>query len=277
MSGLIRRIKELSLAPAEIMRNLFTYRHILLQMILREIKGRFAGSMGGMLWNFVHPLLTLAVYLFVFIYIFKLRIGASGGAGTSALYIMAGVFPWMILSEGLSRGTTSLIENANLIQKTSFPTEILTSKAVLTPLCSHGIAVLLLGIYATISSGSLQIALLLPVIVLLQTLFTLGLAFLTATATVFFRDALQLVQIIISFWIYLTPIFYPVSMLPAWAKKLMLFNPLYPFMETYQSLFVGGKVADGTMMLLSLAWALGFFIFGSFIFIKLKYEFADWL
>ena len=272
-----RRLKEISIAPAGIIKNLFIYRHILFQMVLREIKGRFAGTIGGMFWSVAHPLLLLAVYLFVFIYIFKLKVGSSGGAGTSAIYIMAGLFPWLIISEGLSRGTSSLIENANLIQKTSFPVEILTSKAVIAPFIGHGIAILLLALYKTIFSGSPVIIPVLLLLIIIQVLFTLGIAFLTAAATVFFRDVMQLIQVITSFWIYLTPIFYPTNMLPEWARIGMYFNPLYPLIATYQSLFVKGTIEGFNMLLLSLMWSIFFFTIGAYIFNKLKYEFADWL
>lgn len=272
-----RYFKEISLAPAEILKNLFLFRHILFQLVFREIKGKFAGSIGGLFWNFAHPLLMLAVYLFVFVYIFKLRVDPSSGAGTSAVYIMAGLFPWMIVAEGLSRGTTSLIENANLIQKTSFPTEILTAKAVLAPLFSQGVAILLLALYEILFSASFKIIFFLPVIIFIQFFFTLGIAFLTAAATVFFRDVVQLVQIVISFWIYVTPILYPLVMLPEWAKKVMYFNPLYPFIESYQSLFVRGEPDNLHMIIYASLWALLFFVSGAFIFNKLKDEFADWL
>ncbi len=264
-------------APLEVIRNLYLYRHILIQMVLREIKGRFAGSFGGLLWHFVHPILMLIIFLTVFVYIFKLRISSTGGAGTSAVFLMAGLFPWMILAEGLSRGTSSLIENAALIQKTYFPIEILTSKAVIAPILSYGIALLLLGIYRVFSTGNAAFMLLLPVVVLLQLMFTLGVAFLSSAVSVFFRDVMQLVQIVISFWAYLTPIFYPMSMLPAWARKLMYLNPLFPFISTYQSLFIDGAAPQLPIFFLALAWSLGFFTIGAFVFNKLKYEFADWL
>jgi lipopolysaccharide transport system permease protein len=274
---IIGRLKEISGAPVEITKNLFHFRHILIQMVKREVKGRFAGSMGGLLWNFIHPVLMLLTYLFVFVYIFKLRIGSSEGAGASTIYLMAGLFPWIILAEGLSRGTSSLIENTNLIQKTSFPVEILTAKAVISPLLSHGIAILLLALYKIVFSGSFIIILALPVIIIFQMLFTLGMAFLTSAASVFFRDVLNLVQIIISFWIFLTPILYPIQMLPGWAQKVMYFNPLYPFVATYQSLFVEGVLSHTVILISVLIWSLGFLVFGAFIFNKLKYEFADWL
>lgn len=267
----------MALAPLVVARNLYLYRYILSQMVMREIKGRFAGSIGGLLWNFVQPVLMLVIYLFVFVYVFKLRVGTEGGASASAVYIMAGLFPWVILAEGLSRGTTSLIENANIIQKTFFPTEILPAKAVLAPLLSYGVAIVILMLYRITVSGTFIIIVLIPVIILLQILFTLGLAFLSSTGSVFFRDVLQIVNLMISFWIFLTPILYPVSMLPEWAKNAMYINPLYPFMSIYQSIYLNGNLGQWHMVMLSAGWTLMSYILGAFVFNKLKEEFADWL
>lgn len=246
-------------------------------MVIAEIKGRFAGSVGGFLWNFVHPVLMLTVYLFVFVYVFRLRVNTGGSAGASAVYIMAGLFPWMIISEGLLRGTSSMIENSNLILKTPFPTEILLGKAVLAPLCSYGVAIILLAVYAVVATGSVSLILALPLLLVLQILFTIGVAFLTSTLSVFFRDILQVVQILVTFWIYLTPILYPVNMLPGWVRDIMYANPLFPLISLYQSVFITGTLGHWLMVLLTLAWSLTFFSAGAFIFNKLKYEFADWL
>jgi lipopolysaccharide transport system permease protein len=272
-----RYIKEIAASPVDVIKNLYLYRHILFHMVIKDIKGRFAGSIGGLFWHFVHPVLMMIIFLFVFIYIFKLRIGAGGGVGTSAIYLLAGLFPWIILAEGLSRGTSSLIENANLIQKTYFPTEILTTKAVIAPLLSYGVAIILLMIYKVTVYGSGGLIMLIPFVLLIQVLFTLGLSFLSATLSVFFRDVLQVVNLFISFWIYLTPILYPMEMLPQWAQQVMLVNPVYPFMATYQSLLVKGTLGDWRLVVLAAVWAFGFFVTGAFVFNKLKYEFADWL
>ncbi len=273
----MKYFKEILTSPFYIIKNFFVYRHLLLQMVTREVKGRFAGSMGGLLWNFIHPILMLLVYLFVFVYIFKIRVGSESGAGTSVVYLIAGLFPWIMISEGLARGTSSLIENANLIQKTSFPVEILPAKAVIAPLVSYGIAILLLSVYKMIFSFSFSFFLVLPLIFLLQVVFTLGIAFFTATMTVFFRDVMQIMQVIINFWIYLTPILYPMNLLPAWASRLMYLNPLYPIITLYHDIFVAGRIVQWKMISLSLGWSLGFFLIGAFVFNKLKYEFADWL
>lgn len=270
-------IKEMLRAPFEISGNIYKYRQILRQMIISELKGRFAGSIGGLLWNFVNPVLMLIVYLLVFVYIFKLRVGGSGASGASAVYIMAGLFPWVILAEGLLRGTSSLIENANLIQKTYFPTEILTAKAVLAPFIGYGVALLLLASYKIIFDGFWVIIFILPLILLLQVVFTLGVAFLSSTLSVFFRDVMQVVSLVINFWMYLTPIVYSMDMLPEWAKKVMYLNPLYPFISIYQAIFLEGSAGGWQMIGLAFGWTLLFLGTGAFVFNKLKNEFADWL
>ncbi len=273
----IRHLRDFFIAPFAVVKNLLLYRHILLQMISREIKGRFAGSMGGMLWHFIHPVLMLAVYLFVFVYIFKLRVGGGGGAAASTVYLMSGLFPWFIFAEGVVRGTSSVIENATLIQKTYFPTEILTARAVAVPLLSYGIAIVLLGIYQGFTGGLFSIILVVPVIVALQVLFTLGISLLGAAFSVFFRDIVQLVHVVTNFWLFVTPILYPVGMLPEWAQKVMYLNPLYPLMSLYHAAFLRGAFGDWHMLALTTGWALISYMTGTFFFTKLKQDFADWL
>jgi len=258
-------------------KNFFLYKHLLIHMVIREIKGRFAGSSAGILWSFIHPLVMLLVYLFVFVYIFKLRLPEYSGSKGAAIYLMAGLFPWMALAEGLTRSTSSLIENAALIQKTVFPTEILPAKAVIAAFSTHGIAIGALALYAVVTTQHIAILVYLPLIIILQVIFTLGIGFIFACLSVFLRDIVQILQLLVGFWIYVTPILYPASMLPEWARSIMYINPVYPFISIYQSLFLQGGIRDYTMILLVLMWTIIFYSTGAYVFSKLKHEFADWL
>ena len=246
-------------------------------MVIREIKGRFAGSSAGLLWNFIHPLVMLGVFLFVFVYIFKLRVSGYSGSHGAAVYLMSGLFPWMAMAEGLSRSTSSLIENANIIQKAVFPTEILPAKAVIAAFSTHGIAIVILALYALLTRQNYTLLVYLPLIIIFQAVFTLGVGFMFACLSVFLRDTLQILQLAVSFWIYITPILYPVNMLPEWAQGIMYINPVYPFVSIYQSLFLTGAIGDYTMIILVFLWTFVFYSLGAFVFSKLKYEFADWL
>ena len=262
---------------AGISKSFISHRHLLMHMVIRDVKGRFAGSSAGLLWNFIHPLVMLLVFLFVFVYIFKLRLPEYAGSKGPIVYLMAGLFPWMAMSEGLTRSTNSLIENANLIQRSVFPPEILPAKAVIAAFSSHGIAIAILALYTIITKQSYGIIIYLPFILILQAMFTLGIGFIFACISVFFRDILQVLQLVIGFWIYATPILYPLSMLPEWARKVMYINPVFPYVSIYQSLFLYGGITDYTMVILLLAWTVLFYSVGAFVFSKLKYEFADWL
>jgi len=270
-------IRLLFCAAPYILKNLFSYRHLVIQMVSQEIRGRFAGSFGGLVWHFLQPMLMVLVYLFVFVQVFKLRVEGAGAESFSALYIMAGLFPWLIFSEGLSRGSQCLHENANLIQKTAFPSELLVFKAVLAPYISFGIVLLGLALYRLIFIGFSWHVLLFPCIVLLQFFFTCGLVFFMATLAVYFKDVLQLIAIFVGFGMYLVPILFPESMLPAFAKNLMYFNPTYPMIYPYQRMIVFEDMGDVTILWMLAGWSLCLFFAGSFVFYKLKDEFADWL
>lgn len=269
--------KESVVSPISITNNLFVYRNLVVQIIKQDIKGRFAGSLVGFLWNFLHPIITFTVYIFVFIFVFKLKIGVSLNTETSVIYIISGLFPWFFMAEGISSGTTCLIDNANLIKKTSFPSEVLVAQSVLTPFFSYGLVICILSIHQVFVTCSILILLFIPMILIVQIMFTLGVVFLCSAVSVYFRDIVQLIQVLISIGIFLCPIFYHISMLPDFAQKAVLLNPCYPIINTYQSVILAGSIVDWKMPLIALAWAVFFFVSGSFIFNKLKFEFVDWL
>lgn len=270
-------LNDLIQAPLEISRNLYQFKHVIRQMIKSEIKGKFAGSFAGLLWHVIHPLVMLGVYVMVFLFIFDLKVGSSSGTGTSTIYLLSGLFPWMMIAEGISLGTVAVIQNANLIKRTYFPTEILLAKSVMAPFCSFGIVLGVLALFRVLLYKFWGLLLILPCVVVLQLVFTMGVTLFTATISVFFRDIVHLVDIIIRFWIFLTPILYPVSRLPEWGKTIMFLNPLYPLISIYQSLFLTGVIQQWRMVWLALLWTLGLLIPAAYLFNKLKYEFADWL
>ena len=273
----INFIREFFSSPVVIINNILTYKHLVIQMIKQDIRGRFAGTAGGVLWNLVDPVAKLLVYLFVFVFIFKLRVGQEHGAGYPAIFIVAGLFPWLIMSEGMLKGASSLLENANLIKKSSFPIEILVARSVFLPFFSHGIVLLLLVLYQVFFNYHIKVLFIVPLIFILQILFTMGCVFFSTVLSIFFRDIIHLHQVMINLWIFLTPIFYHVGMLPEWGQKLMYINPVYPFISAYQCILSDAYTVQWHMLFISFIWTAVVFVAGSFIFIKLKDEFADWL
>ncbi len=274
---LLKYCKEMSVAPFAIAASLYRHKHLLRQMIRQDIRGRFAGTLGGIVWNLLHPLVQALVYIFIFVFIFHLRIDSSIHSGTSVVYIIAGLFPWLLIADGIAKGTLAPFENAHLIHKSAFPIEVLIAKSVIIPIFSHGFVLLLLVVYQIWGDGSAWIlAPLLPAL-FIQIVFTLGVAFITSTISIYFRDFIQLVAILVSIGIFLTPIFYHLSMVPLWVKNAMNFNPFFSFIYVWQSVILNG--IDGSMVILLQAggWAIAFFLVGAFLFNKLKAEFVDWL
>jgi len=246
-------------------------------MTSREIKGQFAGSFGGILWSVAHPLIMFCVYLVVFVKIFKMRAPEYAGQAGFAFYLMSGLFPWMAFVEGLQRATSSVIQNGNLIKKSVFPVEILPAKSILSAFVASGIALVVLGGYVAVSLGNVSALALLPLAALVQIVFTLGLGFLFASIAPYFRDVVQMVQVAVNFWFYLTPILYPLSLLPEWGRTLMWCNPFYPFVRVYHDIVILGSIADTGAALAAIGWALGSYCAGAYIFARLKYDFADWV
>lgn len=209
--------------------------YLLREFVLRDIKGRFAGSMGGILWTLINPLATIIVYMFVFSIVLRVQVTADeAGTASFAVYFLSGLFPWLVFSEGLSRSVGCLIENANLITKVVFPVELLPAGAILASFFVNGPGILLFLSYLIIQGYAHITWLLVLILVPLQMLFTWGIASFLAAASVFIRDIRELVGIIVMVWFFATPIIYPLSMVPADIKPLISLNPMCTFADLYR-------------------------------------------
>ena len=191
----------------------------------RDFRGRYAGSFFGLAWSFAHPLWQLALFSFVFSFV--LRIPLTGERTEHfALFLFCGLLPWMALHEGVARGATAITDNAMLVKKLSFPSELLPLTVVLTGtihmLIGLGLFITILALVGDLSPGSLPWLLLaLP----LQLALTAGLALLLAAVNVAVRDTSQLLGIALQAWFYLTPIVYPQALMPERVRGWLLFNP----------------------------------------------------
>jgi len=184
--------------------------------VRRELKSRIEGSVLGRVWPLVQPAMLFAIYYLVFARILKVGFsdnlaphGPEGEGWRSTFYLITGILPWTVLAEGAARGSGVVLENANLIKKIAFPSELLPTY---TTIVFHvyflvGFAILLL--LELFVNGGLPMALIwLPLIVLVQFVFVNGLAMFLAAANIFVRDVSQAVPVIITFWMFTTPVFY---------------------------------------------------------------------
>lgn len=254
--------------------SLVRYRSLLFTLTTRELKARYRGSVLGFFWSLINPLMLLLVYSFVFNTIFATRDNYVSAYGPYALFLATGVIPWTWVQTSWLEGTQSLLANAGLIRKASFPAELLPAVSVLSNLVHLMLAlpVVVAGFLATQLAGqSTQLgptAALLPLIVLLQLPQVAGLALGFAALNVHFKDIKDILNNLLTLLFFLTPILYSLRTLEAypWIYRLVAINPFTPFARAYQEAVFYGKVPSpglwlGMVAASGLVWWLGAALF----------------
>lgn len=255
---------------------LYRHRALILNFVKRDLLARYKGSAMGLFWSVAHPLVMLVLYTLVFSVILRVQVGPAEGTRNFAIYLFCGMLPWNAFQEGMTRSTGVILEHANLIKRTVLPAEILPTYVVLSSLVNEliGLAILLGAVVLTAHTLSLPL-LILPVILLLQAGFTLGLAWIVAAINVFLRDVGQLLGMILTLWLFLTPIFYPPSMIPKSLEWVLLINPMVWVVESYRSVILRG-VFPPPAPLAALAICSAFaFVLGHRLFKRMQGAFAD--
>jgi lipopolysaccharide transport system permease protein len=242
----------------------------------RDFKGRYAGSVMGFLWSFVQPLWMLALFTFLFSTVMKVSPGIGERTDHFAIFLFCGLLPWLAMQEGIIRATTAITENAALVKKMSFPSELLVWAVVFAALLHEAIALVLfmvvLGVTGELSLAGLWILL---IAVPLQVALTAGLGFLAAAINVFFRDTAQINSMLLQGWFYLTPIVYPLSLVPERFGKYLALNPLTALVSLYREALLGGRMPSfDTLLPLLITSALALAV-GISVFHRLKPVFAD--
>lgn len=254
---------DFSSSPRQLLTSVWRNRSLVRALVQREVTGRYKGSMLGMLWSFALPVLMLAVYTFVFSVVFQARWSPqSNSKAEFALILFAGLLVFNLFAECINRAPGLVVSNANYVKKVVFPLEIL-------PVVALGSAVfhLLVGLlawlvfyvflYGMVSST----ALLLPLVLLPLMLLTLGLSWFMAATGVYLRDLAQITSVLVSTLLFLSPVFFPLSVLPEPYRTWLMFNPLSPAIEMARDVLIWQKAPDWKLfvryyaMSLVVAWA----------------------
>ncbi|WP_256262424.1 ABC transporter permease [Pseudomonas gingeri] len=253
------------------------HRELLLSMIKREMLGRYRGSMMGLLWSFLNPLLMLAVYTLVFSVMFKQKWqGGSESRSEFALLVFAGLLVFNIFSECVQRAPTLIAANANYVKKVIFPLEILPWMTLGSVLL-HAMASLSIWLVFHLLFIGLPplTALLLPFALMPLVLFSMGVSWLLAAVGVYLRDISQVVGAFTTALLFVSAVFYPINALPEAYRPLLLLNPLALIIEQVRGvLFWGVPIkpldwAAGMVLACAVAW-LGFRCFQ-----RMRKGFAD--
>jgi ABC-type polysaccharide/polyol phosphate export permease len=256
------------------LQNLVERRSLLFQLVRRDFEQRFVGSAVGWIWGLIQPLVLLLSWVFVF----QVCLGMKAPAGEQKypLYIFAGMLPWLLFSETVQRSAPCLLDQANLITKTVFPAEIVPVSVFLSTLISHLLAVALMVAAAALWINQISFFLvLLPLYMLTVGLFAVGMGWIVASLHVFLRDTAQVLNVILTFWFWATPIFIEEGKFPPQAKFLLHANPLYYAVRAYRAILLHSSLPRLEDLAISAGFGIVVFVAGGLFFRYMKRGFAD--
>ena len=258
------------------LRNLVERRSLLAQLVRRDFEQRYVGSIAGWLWGLVHPLVLILSWTFVFQYCLRTPMPPGEVTGNYSIFLVCGFLPWMLFQETVTRSANCIVENANLITKTVFPSEILPLSVFLSSLLNHLMAlVLTLAVIGVWLQKFSPMVLTLPLYMLLVGLFAVGIAWIVAAVQVYLRDTAQLVSVALTFWFWLTPIFLSAEQFPPNFRFLLAINPLSYFVGAYRERMLSYRLPHPEELALLAAYSVAVFFLGGLFFRHLKRGFAD--
>lgn len=253
------------------LKELYNYRELLKTNVKKEIRGKYKGSFLGILWSFISPLLMTLVYAIVFPFILK------STEPHYVTFIIIGVLPWTWFTNMMANGTTIILSNAGVIKKVYFPREILPISVVTSGMINFLISCLIIGIFLICSGiGFSPYILLLPVVVIIQFLFSLGIVFITSAIDIYIRDLEYIIAFLVNIFFYATPILYSPEMFAGTPlATLIKLNPMGTIINSYRDIFFYKQMPDIISLVVLIGGCLGFCIIGYFLFKKLSKGFAE--
>ena len=266
-----------SASPVEAILSFLRNRSLIRNLVHREVVGRYRGSVLGIFWSLANPIFMLAVYTFVFSVVFKARWNSGGGSKTEfALVLFAGLMIFNLFSESISRAPGLILANVNYVKKVVFPLEVLPWVSMGSALFHFMVS---LGVwfaaYLILFGMPHWQVVMLPLILLPLVLFLMGLSWWLSALGVYLRDVGQIVGLMITVLMFLTPIFYPASSLPHEYQVFMFFNPLTPPIEMMRDIIYWGRNPSWMMLAIYLLGSIVFFILGFAFFQKVREGFSD--
>lgn len=244
------------------------YRFLLGQLVARDFKTKYKRSVLGVLWSMLNPLLTMCVQYIIFVNLFRWEIE------NYAVYLLIGTVAFNFFSEATQSALTSVTSSASLITKVYIPTYVFPISKVLSSCINLGFSTLALYVIILIQGVPLNVFhLLIPVLYAMLILFSLGIGMILSAFMVYFRDMQFLYGVVITLWMYLTPLFYPVSIIPENLFGIYRLNPMYQYVTFFRTLVLDAAAPSLEQFLFCLGYAVLFMVLGTFVFSKMKKKF----
>ena len=248
---------------------LIQYRELVRQLIARAVKTRYKRSVLGVAWTMINPLLTMAVLTLVFSGIFGFP------SNEYALHVLSGLILWNFFAQSTTAAMGELMWSGGLVGRIYLPKSAFAAGAIGTGLVNLFLALIPYSLIALILGSSLHASLVfLPIIVLLAALFTLGIAMALSTAVVFFQDVLPTYEILLTAWFYLTPVIYPFEILPEGIQRLVRWNPMLYYVESFRSVLLDGQLPVMQDLLATVLMSVAAVVFGWWTFTRRVRDYA---
>jgi len=242
-------------------KKIYFYRHTLWNMAVAQLKAKYAGSILGIFWAIINPLLIMLAISFVFTGVFKIEIK------NFPLFALSGIFPWMFFSGALSEAAFSILNQQNVLRQFNLPQEILPLSSILSNFLNFLIGWLV--IYPLFLFFNPKIILFLPlliVVLILNLLFVCGLGLIFSALNVFFRDIGCLLGVLFMFWFWITPVFYSIDMVPIKFHWIYNLNPMTPYIVYYREVVFNARVVSTLIFAGVFFWACVSLISGLLVF-----------
>lgn len=244
---------------------IYSFRRTLWSMAVKQLKAKYAGSALGIFWVIINPLLMMLIITFIFTIVLKTEIKHF------ALFVLAGILPWMFFSGSLSEATSSLSAQKSVLHQFSLPKEILPLSTALTYFMNFVMSwTIIYPVFLFHNPKIITMAVLFPVIFLLTYIFTSGMALLFSVVNIIYRDLEHLIGTLLMLWFWVTPVFYSVEMIPEDFRWVFNLNPFSVFVLFYRDLIFYCRVPELSTFLGVTVWAFLSLSVGLFVSIWLE-------
>jgi len=251
---------------------------LLLELSKREFLEKYVGSIFGIWWAFIWPLVNILTYTLIFSKVMSAKLPGIPSSYSYGLYLASGLIPWMAFSNTISRSTNIFIEKKHIITKVPvqlpiFPIAVALSETI-TFLISFGLLLLVLFL---LNIKPNIYAILIPFVYILQQILAIALGLIFATLNVFIRDVKEIVNIVLQLWFWFTPIVYTVNILPEKVKDFVQMNPIYAFIQVYQKSLITKESINFSLLFIYSLISLILIVFAYLIYKKLAKDIKDFL
>ena len=253
------------------LKEIYEYRQMIFSLVRKELRGRYKGSVLGFLWTFINPLLQLLVYTLVFSVILKSNIEKY------YLFLFVALVPWNFFSACLTGGSSSVINEKEMVKKIYFPRQVLPIAYVTTAFVNMLLCfIVVFGVIIVSGEGINPVALLyLPIFLIVEYILGLGIALISSALDVYFRDLEYILGVIAMAWTYLTPVMYSIDIVPDKLMSIFMLNPMTPIIVGCRDILYYRQIPQVSTLLNALLMGIAFVIIGSIVFKKCERHFVE--